>query len=87
MAGRQWASFYAFRINAFARGLYRRTLTDPPLARRIGSALSAILVEQHTCISEVDVAGWLPTRPVWPEPGDRIRQSLPEMIDDRAFSP
>jgi hypothetical protein len=62
-------------------GLYRRTLTDLPLARQIGAAIGTILVEQHTRVAHVDVAGWLSTRPAWPEPSDRIRQSLPDMID------
>jgi hypothetical protein len=64
-------------------GLYRRTLTDRPLARRIGSAIGSILVEQHTRIAHGDVAGWLPTRPAWPEPSDWIRRRLPDVIDDR----
>ena len=65
--------------------LYRRTLTDVALARRIGAALGAILIEQHTRVTQADVAGWLPTRPEWPRPSERIRQSLPEVIDDRAL--
>jgi Phosphotransferase enzyme family len=67
------------------RGLYRRTLTDVPLARRLGALIGAILVEQHTRVAHADVAGWLPTRPAWPEPSDRIRQGLPEVIDDRGL--
>jgi aminoglycoside phosphotransferase (APT) family kinase protein len=66
-------------------GLYRRTLTDVALARRLGKAIGAILVEQHSRIVHADVAGWLPTRPAWPEPSDRIRRSLTEVIDDRAL--
>jgi Phosphotransferase enzyme family len=65
--------------------LYRRTLTDVPLAPRLGAAIGLILVEQHTRIARADVAGWLPGRPAWPEPSDRIRRSLPEVIDDRAL--
>jgi hypothetical protein len=64
-------------------GLYRRTLTDIPLARRIGSAIGAILVEQHTRIAHSDITGWLPTRPAWPESSDWIRQLLPDVIDDQ----
>jgi aminoglycoside phosphotransferase (APT) family kinase protein len=63
--------------------LYRRTLTDITLARRLGAAIGAILVEQHTRIAHADVAGWLPTRPAWPKPSARLRESLPEGIDDR----
>jgi hypothetical protein len=64
-------------------GLYRRTLTDISLARRIGSAIGSILIEQHTRIAHNDVTGWLPTRPAWPEPTDWIRRRLPDVIDDR----
>jgi hypothetical protein len=63
-------------------GLYRRTLTDIPLARRIGSAIGSILVEQHTGVAHSDVAGWLPTRPAWPEPSDWIKRRLPDVTDD-----
>jgi len=64
-------------------GLYRRTLTDTPLARRIGSAIGSILVERHTRIARSDFIGWLPTQPAWPEPSDRIKRRLPDVIDDR----
>jgi hypothetical protein len=66
-------------------GLYRRTLTDVALARRLGAAMAAILVEQHTRIAHADVAGWLPTRPAWPEPSEQLRESLPQVIDDRGL--
>jgi aminoglycoside phosphotransferase (APT) family kinase protein len=65
--------------------LYRRTLTDVPLARRLGAAMGAILVEQHTRITHADIAGWLPSRPAWPEPTERLRQNLPQVIDDRGL--
>jgi hypothetical protein len=64
--------------------LYRRTLTDAALARRIGAAIGSILVEQHTRILPDDVA-WLPDRPTWPEPSAEIRRCLPDVIDDRAL--
>jgi hypothetical protein len=63
-------------------GLYRRTLADIPLARRIGHALGSILVEQHSRVSHDDVGGWLPRQPAWPEPSDVIRQRLPQVIED-----
>jgi hypothetical protein len=63
-------------------GLYRRTLTDAALARRIGRALGAILVEQHTKVAQGDVAGWLPTQPPWPQSSDCLRRCLPQVIDD-----
>src|SRR5258706_8805940 len=65
--------------------LHRRAVADASLARRLGRAIGALLVEQHTRIFESDVAGWLPARPVWPEPGDWIRQRLPRVIDDRGL--
>jgi Phosphotransferase enzyme family len=66
-------------------GLYRRTLTDIPLARRIGRAIGSVLVEQHTRVTHDDVVGWLPTRPQWPEPSNSIRRQLPQVIDDRGL--
>jgi Phosphotransferase enzyme family len=62
--------------------LYERTLTDVPLAQRIGRAIGRILIEQHTRICHDDVVGWLPERPAWPEPSDRVRQRLPDVIGD-----
>jgi hypothetical protein len=58
---------------------------DVPLARRIGRAIGSILVEQHSGVSRDDVVGWLPTLPAWPEPGDWIKQRLPQVIDDRGL--
>ena len=49
--------------------LYRRIQHDPVLARRIGVSLGEILAEQHTRISEVDVADWLPR--LAPRPNQR----------------
>lgn len=64
-------------------GLYRRTLTDIPLACRIGAAIGSVLAEQHTRIAHSDVVGWLPPRPAWPESSDWIRRRLPDVIDHR----
>jgi hypothetical protein len=66
-------------------GLYRRILTDIPLARSIGREIGSILVEQHTRVTHDDVVGWLPIRPQWPEPSDSIRQRLPRVINDRGL--
>jgi len=65
--------------------LYERIKTDTPLALRIGRAIGAILVEQHTRVTEADVAGWLPERIDWPEPATSIKARLPEVIDDTAL--
>jgi Phosphotransferase enzyme family len=63
--------------------LYAQIKTDAPLARRIGCAVGAMLVEQHTRISRADVVGWLPEHVSWPEPGDWIRQRIADIADDR----
>jgi hypothetical protein len=63
-------------------GLYERTRTDTALARRIGRAIGAMLIEQHARIANTDVAGWLPERVDWPEPGDWVRSRLPRVLDD-----
>jgi hypothetical protein len=66
-------------------GLYHRCRADSRLAQRIGRAIGAIVAEQHTRISEADVAGWLPLRVRWPQAGDRIREGLPLVVDDSGF--
>jgi hypothetical protein len=65
--------------------LYERIRTDTALARHIGRAIGAILVEQHTRITKADVAGWLPERVAWPEPAGLIKARLPEIIEDKAL--
>jgi aminoglycoside phosphotransferase (APT) family kinase protein len=62
--------------------LYRRTGADRALARRLGRALGAILIEQHTCVGPGDMAGWLPHRPSWPEPSERLWATLPRVVTD-----
>jgi hypothetical protein len=66
-------------------GLYRRCQRDSGLAQKIGRSVGKILVEQHTRIARPDVAGWLPRRVPWPEPGTWIRERLPRVIDDRGL--
>jgi hypothetical protein len=63
-------------------GLYEQTKTDTVLARRIGKAIGAILIEQHTRIVKTDVSAWLPETVSWPESGGRVRERLPRVIDD-----
>jgi aminoglycoside phosphotransferase (APT) family kinase protein len=62
--------------------LYHRTQEDRALARRIGRALGGILAEQHACVGPGDVAGWLPHRPTWPEPSERLWATLPRVVTD-----
>jgi len=51
-------------------------------AVRMGAAIGAMLAEQHSKITAADVSPWLPTRPLWPEPRDLVRERLPLVIDD-----
>ena len=66
-------------------GLFYRCKADSNLARRIGRSIGAILVEQHTNITETDVTGWLPRRVAWPEPGHWICERLPQVVSDPAL--
>jgi len=66
-------------------GLYDRCQGASALAQKIGRSVGKILVEQHTRIAQADVAGWLPRRVPWPEPGTWIRERLPRVIDDRGL--
>jgi hypothetical protein len=63
-------------------GLYSRIRADPALARSIGRALGDILAEQHGRLRPTDAAGWLPSRPPWPEPVERVWDSLSQTIGD-----
>jgi aminoglycoside phosphotransferase (APT) family kinase protein len=62
--------------------LYARLRQSPELAQRLGSALGAVLVEQHSRIGADDVAGWLPEKPSWPPARAWIIERLPRVIDD-----
>ncbi len=64
------------------RVLYRRLRAAQALARRIGRVLGEVLAEQHSRVSARDVAGWLPTRPPWPEPAERLDAALPRVVAD-----
>jgi hypothetical protein len=63
-------------------GLYQRIREDAALGRDIGRSVGAILVEQHTRVAVGDVAGWLPERVSWPEPGVWIRERVPQVVSD-----
>src|SRR5258708_14727915 len=63
-------------------GVFHRCQVDSRLARKIGRAIGAILVEQHTRIGEEDVAGWMPQSTRWPLSSDWIRERLPLVLDD-----
>ena len=60
-------------------GLHTRLRGDPVLAGRIGQWLGRALAEMHA-IPASSVAGWLPTRPNWPEPLPWIRERLPQVL-------
>jgi aminoglycoside phosphotransferase len=65
------------------RGFYAAARDSRELAVRFGSAIGAMLAEQHTRIGAADVEPWLPRRPSWPEPSAWIRERLPAVVDDR----
>jgi len=57
-------------------------VASPELARRIGAAVGALLAEQHAEIRSEDAAGWLPSRPEWPQSRAWVRDRLPAVVDD-----
>jgi len=63
--------------------LYEKIKSDAALARKIGRAIGAILVEQHSRVTRSDVEGWLPAHVSWPEPGDWIRERIIDVVDDQ----
>src|SRR6059036_182337 len=71
-------SFSAPRVLAEGRG----GDFDLRVGVRIGAEVGSMLAEQHTRIGAVDVAGWLPVRPAWPESVEWVRERLPQVTDD-----
>jgi hypothetical protein len=67
---------------ATAQAVYEQVGTRREVAVRLGSAIGAILAEQHSRIGAADVAEWLPRRPAWPERRDWIRERLPSVVPD-----
>ena len=63
-------------------GLYRWVSHDQDLARDIGRALGGVLAQQHARVKEEDLGGWLPKRPSWPEPKERLLDDLPHVRAD-----
>jgi len=53
----------------------------PTVGSQIGAEVGAILAQQHTRIGAGDVAGWLPSRPAWPEAPEWVRERLPRVAD------
>lgn len=62
--------------------VYAQVRDRPDLAAQIGTAVGAILSEQHARICAADVAGWLPGRPGWPESRQWVRERLGRVVDD-----
>jgi hypothetical protein len=62
---------------------FAKARASSELAIRFGSAIGAILAEQHTRIGAADVKPWLPNRPSWPEPRAWICERLSAVVDDR----
>jgi aminoglycoside phosphotransferase (APT) family kinase protein len=66
------------RVRAHVRG-------NSAVALAIGTAVGALLAEQHTRIASAEVSSWLPAKPTWPETAAWIGTRLPRMVDDRAL--
>jgi hypothetical protein len=62
--------------------VYAQIRDRPDLAVQIGTAVGAILSEQHARIRAADVAGWLPRRPGWPESRQWVHERLGRVVDD-----
>lgn len=65
-----------------ARRIYNEVGNNAELAVALGTAIGAILAEQHMRIRAEDIAGWLPGRPTWPEPRAWIVERLRGVLDD-----
>jgi aminoglycoside phosphotransferase (APT) family kinase protein len=52
------------------------------LGMQLGTAIGTLLAQQHTRIHHVDVDGWLPRTPAWPEPREWIRSRLGAVVSD-----
>ena len=61
--------------------VYAEVRDDSRRAIQLGTAIGAILAEQHSRIIASDVREWLPA-PAWPEPRDWISERLPRVVDD-----
>jgi hypothetical protein len=68
--------------NADPWHIYAQVRGRSELPAAIGTAVGTILAEQHSRIVAADLAGWLPTRPEWPEPQAWIAERLPRVIAD-----
>jgi|SRR5579859_991499 len=66
-------------------GVLARMKVDRAMAVRMGTEIGAWLAEQHTRVAAADVAGWLPSSVLWPEPTGWIRQRLPRVVADLAL--
>lgn len=64
------------------RAVFAEARDDSGRAMQLGTAIGAILAEQHSRISASDVREWLPATPSWPEPRDWISERLPSVVDD-----
>jgi hypothetical protein len=62
--------------------IYAEVRDDSTRAIQLGTAIGAILAEQHSRIGAADVSEWLPATPSWPEPRDWISERLPGVVDD-----
>jgi aminoglycoside phosphotransferase (APT) family kinase protein len=67
-------------------GMHARLRVDPVLAGRTGQWLGRALAELHAIPAD-SVAGWLPTRPLWPEALLSIRERLPQVLGQHPLLP
>jgi aminoglycoside phosphotransferase (APT) family kinase protein len=60
--------------------IFARVQSDSALAYALGEDLGRVLAEQHTRIPTVEIEGWLPVAPDWPDWEDI--PYLPQVTDD-----
>ena len=63
-------------------GFAARLKAEPALVPPVARTLARALAEQHTRMTEADVAGWLPTAPAWPPSRAVTEARLPLVVDD-----
>jgi hypothetical protein len=64
---------------------FRMARDNREFATRAGTAVGAMLAQQHTRIAESDVSPWLRRTPSWPEPCEWVRDRLPRVVDDSSL--
>jgi hypothetical protein len=62
--------------------VYAAVRAHVDVATQIGSAVGAILAEQHSRIRSSDVSGWLHDTPSWPESRAWVSERIERVVDD-----